>query len=280
MSFSFSIAAARPPVFERLHDALVQDLGEAVMWESTPEEPWPEDFYCHSYLWGISTRAVEMSWLGDSFQVRIMTCSCRQDYELGLRAVELVAEWSDASIEPESGMIMTASQLRTEFGDEWVASMVDSGATVIPRMLESGTVAGPLTLPGPERDFVIGERVLAELAGPKETFADRLFAKIREVRYFDPAGDYFRANRVELTPDDGDPVTFAVWGPEVRYVLPDVKLIAVPVQPTIFIPLDVVPELAGEACRRLDERQLVLEALEGERWDALVEAARSHAVDI
>ncbi len=278
MSFSFTISPSSEVGFSSLVAALQSEFGSILTWEDEPPSPWPIDYYTHVFLWGVSTRSVELAQVEDGFQVRIMSCSCAQDYELALRTVEIVAQATGGMIEAEFGNEVTVETLREEFGRDWVNSMVTSGASFLPRLVASESMKGPLTLPGPVRDFVFGPRVIAELAGPEETFAERLFEKIRQVRYFDDE-EYYQAKKMKVTPNDGKPVDVAIWGEGVTYLLPNVKLLVLMADDApIFVPAEAIWELAGDACRALDDAQVLVEAIEGDEWLAVIERALKLAV--
>ncbi len=116
--------------------------------------------------------------------------------------------------------------------------------------------------------------MIAELKGPEESFVERLFTKIRQVRYFDDE-EYFQATKMQLERKDGEPaVTVAIWGEGVSYLLPNVKLLAIVSDPPIFVPAEAVWELAGANCRALDDANVLVESIEGDEWLALIERAR------
>lgn len=278
MSFSFTISPADNVSFAALDAALRAEFGSALSWEGEPPEPWPLDHYAHAYLWGVSTRSVELGRLDEGLQIRIMSCSCSEDYELALRTVEIVARMTGGEIESEYGETCDIGTLRLAFDQGWVDQMVESGATILPRMLEGGRVQGPLTLPGPERDFVFGARVMAELGEVDDTYPERLFTKIREVRYFDDDA-YFAANVMQVTPPGGEPATIAVWGPGVKYLFPNVKYLVVSAETPLFVPAAAVWELAGAACRALDDAQVLVEAIDDQDWDDLVKRAQALSVE-
>ncbi len=278
MSFSLYIKGARPTCAEV--NAFCAEKYADFSWDYLPEaDAWPDDEYGHAFRWGVSTRTVELGMSEDSFQVRIMSCSCPEDFELALAIVEFVANQYDAEIESEYGNTCSAAELHSEFDQDWIDEMADRGATILPRMLESGDVAGPLTIPGPRKNFVFGERVQAEVGPVDDGYADRLFDKIREVRYFDPDEIYFHANVMQIE-NDGERTLFSVWGPGVDYVFPDVSNLVIVDDRHIMIATEDIERLPHVNFRFLDDQQLVVDAVPEANWPEVVEAARGIGTEL
>ena len=277
MSFTFTIQGARPD-YPALEAALSARFGSRLSCDDPPEGPWQGNHYTHVYLWGVSTRAVEIGAGDDGVSVRIMSCSCTEDHELALAAVEHFAS-GGRIVEPEYGESGPWEAIRGDWEGEWTTQSVESGATILPRMLAGGEIAGPLTLPGPVRDFVIGPWLAGQLEPVDASYAERLFERIRAVQYADLEEQYFRASVLELQVADDRTRSLVVWAPGVAYLFPYVELIVVHAEDYLFIPSEALFELAGDACTRLDERQALVEAIdEGPAWDALIERARVHVV--
>ena len=229
MSFSFYINAPEPPDYQRVLDGI--DLWDVHCDEEEPEDgPWPEGTL-HFYRENLSTRGVEISLEEGKFQVRILTLSSPEDYELALRFTESAAEELGQEVEPEGFVAMPAVALRDRFDDNWIRHTNEYGAAIIQQMVKEADSSN-LTMDGSKRPIYIGPRVVQELEddGPEEDFPDRLIEKMREIQNIDE-GEYFFANVMEARPteagqEDDAKFTFAVFGPEVKYLLPSARFYA------------------------------------------------------
>src|SRR5579871_2476870 len=110
MSFSFYVKTSTPPRWSALVDAVAEPL-----WECTEDPPEDDRFVSglvrHPYARGRAARGVEVAFEGDALQVRILTCSSKGDYELGLRTILAMARLCEANIEPEDGDAMSPAAL-------------------------------------------------------------------------------------------------------------------------------------------------------------------------
>ena len=121
-----------------------------------------------------------------------------------------------------------------------------------------------------------------QAAGPPEALPERMLQAIRRVQYVDPE-QYDPAGVLEAAAGGekgGRPFRFAVWGPGKSYLLPAVDQLLVDAdgkQTDVFlIPYQALPEIAGERCSWLDEKQTLVQAFAEREWPALVERARRH----
>jgi len=140
---------------------------------------------------------------------------------------------------------------------------------------------GTISIPGPNRSCEIGPRLLAELeaAGPPETLVERVLATMRRVQWDVPAG--FRDAGVFASGGNGDgegarKTRFAVWIGEENLVLPHVDYVALRVTDgeIVIVPYAEVTRLAGAHATLLDESQLLVRAMGGDEWQAVVARAR------
>lgn len=231
------------------------------------EGPLENGIVFHLYIPGCSTRTVECCLESEGkFSVRLMSSSSPEDHELALRCLEVIgAVGRDVVFEGEDGE--SGTDLREAFDREWVERSVASGPGVLAQMAKESTV----TIPGPHRPSYIGPRLLAELEPEREDFASRLFDAMRRTQYVD-VESYYPAN--SLCADDSP--EFAIVSEEVSYLLPAVDYYALLVDQDsapLFVPADALPKLTDRWCW-LDERQRLVEAIEGDDWRALLERAR------
>ena len=230
MSFSFYMETAQSPDFQNTIAAVSVPLEcEEAEYDFYPQSgPFPEETFFHFYIFGVSTRAIEVGYSNGAMQVRIMTCSCREDFDVAFELVREIARSCNASIQPEDrdGSISVA-EFDATYDDAWVDDMVKSGATFLPAMIREREMASPLTLPGPVRDFHIGDRLLGEIEAEGGDFADALFKRIRETRYVDPDQYFFHANQMAIQAEGSDvQKIIAAWGPGVDYIFPRVDYFA------------------------------------------------------
>jgi hypothetical protein len=243
------------------------------------DEPWPER-PLHFYLPSVSIRAIEAVWEDGTFQVRIMAFSGREEYDLAFALLERAAELFESDVEPEDGEPVAVERLREAYGPTWVEGQM-SLFQVLPQMARQQ--GNTLQMMGPVRPFHLGPRLLGELegAGPPEELPERIIELMRRVQYVDPE-EYYCAGALRLEKrGGGKAITLAAWGPNVRYLFPDVQYLAVieGEQGHFMVPYRALPEIAGDRCTFLDEVQTLVEPFDDYEWADLVERARPHAVD-
>ena len=156
----------------------------------------------------------------------------------------------------------------------------ESGTRILAEMIRDGR--GPMSMPGPNRSCYVGERLLAELevAGPRDTLADRVLETMRRVQWDVPAG--FRDAGVFVSGDKieskagGRETRFAVWLPDEDLVIPRVDFVALRVTTgeVVMVPSGAVAELAGPHGTLLDECQLLVRRMSPAEWEATIARAR------
>jgi hypothetical protein len=240
-----------------------------------PGEPWPEGIR-HLFREDVSTRTTEITSSGGVLTVRMFSMASPEDIELAIAVVEYIAEHAGvAVVESESRGTLAVNELANVYDATWIETQLISGHGALGTLVREGK--GPIELPGPNRSFVIGARVLLQL-GPDKPHR-RLLEAIRHVQWIPiRSGSIFTAQ----AKSDHRQITIAMWlGEEV--VFPDVEFCGIAVdpdadKPTVFlIPAARVPELAGERWTAIDERQGILAEVGGD-WAAVVEAARRFQV--
>jgi hypothetical protein len=277
VSFSFYTTAYGPPPLAHLLTS-ADDHGDLQVAEELVD-PWLEGYAFHLHRDQLSTRGVELCWESDQLQVRLLTLSSPEDWELAFRVLE-EATGGRGTIRAEDGREESVEDLRRVFGD--LCSTTNEGGTrfLIERIEEGET---NLTLPGPIRPFCIGPRVLEELLseGPREGLTERLLDRIRNVQYTREAEHYYAASVLQAASGEEVKFTLAAFGPGVRYLLPEVQFVALVSDDDqeLFLDYDSLLVLLSSWCRYLDERQVFVEALEGQNWTLFLEVARSCGVD-
>ena len=280
MSYTFSILAPTVPTYRAVFDrvglpGLQFEEGEP------PSGSWQEG-YLHVYREGISTRSVEIALEDGRFEVRILSLTAPEDYELAFRLVEALAPGPATEVEPEDGDPFPVSELRRAYGAEWISGQIDSGVRVVAHMAtERGEEAG---IPGPIRTCYLGPIMVAALtaAGPPESLAGRVLEAIRRVQYVDP-DLYLDATVMEIQLRDQGAVSCVIWGAGCGVIVPPVEYVLLPEGedddvPGEFLlaPRSIVPEIVGDRWSRLDERHHLIEPIEPHAWPALIARAREH----
>jgi hypothetical protein len=295
MSFSFYIKAPFSPEYQNVMDGL--DYWDIHCEEGNLEDSsWPEGTF-HFYRDHVSARGVEITYQDNQFQVRILTLASPDDYELGFRFVESLAGILDQRVKPEDYEPIPVDQLRERYNADWIHQTNTYGAAVIREMLQGGEHE-LMTLYGSKRPFHLGLRTIQELedGGPEEEFLDRLMESILRVQNVD-GNEYFFATIMEAkrnleTEDSEEPqegeaetdnkMTFAVFAPTVQYLMPDVQYIALVQgedEAPMFIPYDKLPLLLPEdSWSFIDERQMLIDAVDEEDWPGFLHRARKFEV--
>jgi hypothetical protein len=130
VSFSLYLKGRKLPAYAELSGRLgLEDL------RCEEEKTDIREGYLHLYRKHVSTRSIELAlepgklpFSKGTLQVRILTGSCKEDFELALRAVEQAALLLNASIEPEDAEAISIIDFRKEYGADWVAGMIESGS--------------------------------------------------------------------------------------------------------------------------------------------------------
>jgi hypothetical protein len=264
VSFSFYVSLAAPPSLARL-----LAIAPGASCDDAPEDhaetaPLPAGYACHLYRHGESARGVEVAYENGQLGVRIMTCSSRADYELG---VALARGFGDATVAAEDDGEIES------YDDAWIDRMVAWGPDAVMRMAESGC-----EMSGARRRFHVGPRLIAELraSGAADTLGARLLERFVRVQYVDEEG-YYAASTFEVTPRDGrPPYTLAAWAPEVRYVFPAVERLGLVAEDgAVEIAHARGAELAGERWTWLDDKQALVEPIPDDEWEQLLRRARA-----
>jgi hypothetical protein len=283
VSFTFSVATASPPPLA----SIVGRLGGGLRFEEDltagGATPWPR-MCVHLYTPGVSTRSVEVCYARGAVKVRLLACSAPEDYHLGLRLVRVVAELAGAPIHPQDGGEIAATDLHDRYGAEWVAGQVSAGAGVLAALAAEH---GQVTMRGPVRDFHVGKRLLDELRdGSAPRFAERVLAAFRRTQYVDPE-HYYEAHPIEVAAADGTrTLEVAMWAPSsIGYLFSPVDYVFLMAKEqdggdVLVVTYDAVPEIAGDRCAFLDERQLLVEPVGEREWSELSERAEKYRVEL
>ncbi len=267
MSYSFYVPMPSPPSVSFFDDLGFPDL---VCIEDMPEGPLPPGYF-HFYRDGISTRGLEVCFEEGALQVRIMTGSCREEYELALAMVKQAARISGAPIESEEGDVAGPDEIDATHGAEWIARLVRSTDAIVHIARQDG---GTVTMSGPVRPFHLGPRMLRELnADDPDGLADRVLAAMRACQWVDP-DRYYSASTMQVSLQGGAKVTLTAFAEGVGYVLPNVQFLAILDEPHFTIRRDSLLEVPGVRWRWLDEVQLLVEPIGQGEWPRFIAAAR------
>ena len=228
------------------------------------------------YRPGLSTRAIEVSRSAEELSVRILVCSAPEDHELALALTGTAAALAGvAEVETEQDGPMPPGELLDAFDRAWIEQEIAFGASAVLRIAEEqpGRVAN---LAGPVRPTLIGPRVAAEIRTQwPGGVAAGLVAVMRRTQW---PGDA-RTSSVFAVSDGDRVVNLAVLAGGSRTILPDVHGIAIPnAGEQLYLTPDSVVDLLPDHARFLDERQVLVEPVEPDRWAAFLAIARGATV--
>jgi hypothetical protein len=275
VSETIAIAIAEPPDFIGTLDAISEalHLNDLRSLEDVPEPgtPWPSGIR-HLFREGVSTRTTEITYDGSELAIRIFSMASAEDVELAVALAEYMAEHAGtAEVESESGGTLVAGELASFYSADWALRKVESGYRVLSALVRDGK--GPIEVPGPNRTFCFGPRVMLQL-GPEQPHL-RLLEAIRRVQWI-PVRT--AATFVATAKSDQREIKLAMWlGEEVFFPIVDYAGIAADPtadKPEVFlIPYARVAELAGDRWTPVDEKQGLLADCSDD-WPELVAAAR------
>ena len=284
MSYELVVPASTPPSWRALRDGI--GLPEL---RALPDEPGGEDWpagglrLCRA---GLSTRTTDVDWKDGKLTIETLALASPDDFELALRVAETAAELAGAAtIHADYFGDIQIGELRTLHPADLMREQAESGTSALVKLVNEGR--GTISIPGPNRSCEIGPRLLAELeaAGPPETLVERVLATMRRVQWHVPAG--FRDAGVFASGGNGNgngngdgegarQTRFAVWIGEENLVLPHVDYVALRVTDgeIVIVPFAEITRLAGAHATLLDESQLLVRAMGGDEWQAVVARAR------
>lgn len=281
MSYSFHVELDAPPRYEEVLGVTAVELDTAEgLADDLPPGPWAEGHVLAVWQHETSTRPIELSWEDGAFGVRILACSCPEDYELGLELVCEVARAADAEIESEDSVRFAPDDRAEHYGPAWIEDHIRANVAVaVMQAEEAAADGGVLQLPGPTASFHFGQRVLDAIDDADADDAhEALFTQMRSLFYFDDER-YYRANAMVAKFEDGREIILTALAPGVAYVFPPVEYLAVLAEPSFEIRRADLPELLGDSSVTwLDDSHMQIDALEGAEWQAFVERARAKAV--
>jgi hypothetical protein len=287
MSFTFTVRSPAPPDYARVLSELgLEGVRPDPLEDHHPEDgPWPESHVHHFYRHGLSTRGCEIEYDNNVFSVRINTLGSPEDYDLGMRFIEVVAEFAGKKIRTEDDIIISRHDLRSKYDSEWVRQTNLFGLDAFVKMIKEGD-GSDWQLIGCIRPFHLGPRLLGELenAGPMHELLERLMAHYRCVQYIDDNDRYYAAEVMAMKKtEDGEEIRLAVFGPGVDYLFPTVPFLVLVGEnegdAPIRVPIEILPMLAEGRWQWLDEKQTLVEHIPANEWPRILSIARLHAVD-
>ena len=277
MSYDLAVAAPEAPSWRALRDAVA--LRDLLIVPGEPAgESWPDGglAFCRE---GRSTRTTEVDWQARMLKIVIRALASPDDCDLALRVAEAAARLSGAAtVEADYFGAVDLRELFRLHDADWMREQAESGTRALATLIRDGR--GPMSMPGPKRSCFIGERLLAELeaAGPSAALTDRVLATMRRVQWnvppdFRDAGVFVSGGGED---GQGRETRFAVWLPGENLLLPRVEFVALRVTEgeIVMVPFAAVAQLAGPHGTLLDECQLLVRAISGDDWTALVARAR------
>jgi hypothetical protein len=277
VSYDLSVVALEAPSWRALCDAVaLSDL--LVVPREPADESWPEGglWLCRE---GRSTRTTEVEWQAGRLKIVIRALASPDDCDLALRVAESAARLSGATtVDADYFGAVDIPELFRRHDADWMREQADSGARALVQLIRDGR--GPMSMPGPKRSCFIGERLLAEIeaAGPPRALSERVLATMRRVQWNVPPG--FREAGVFVSggrdKSQGRETRFAVWLAGEDLLFPRVDYVALRVTEgeIVMVPFALVAELAGPHGTLLDECQLLVRAISGDDWTALIARAR------
>ena len=235
-----------------------------------PSTPWPDGIR-HLFRHDLSTRTTEITCGGGEFAIRMFSMASREDVALA----EVVAAHAGVTeVSSEQRGTLSPGELAGYYTADWADRQIESGHRVVSALVRDGK--GPMEIPGPNRSFIVGPRVLLQL-GP-EAPAQKLLEAIRRVQWIPirTAGQFSAHAKT-----DNREIKLAMWlGDEV--VFPGVEYAGISdpnaeKREVFMIPSSRIPELAGERWTPIDEKQGILAEF-GDDWPAVVAAAKKFEV--
>jgi hypothetical protein len=280
MSYSFYVASPAHVAYSAVVSGLgLEDVRDL---EGTPaDDRWVEGFHHHFYRVGLSARGVEVCREDERFEVRLMTCASRDEYDLAFRIVDRIVGLTGTSAFSEEAVEFVPQTRAAHYGGAWIDETIRVGAGTLLRMVDDGH--GPLSLSGPVRTFRLGDRVVQSLRaeGPEDTIGDRLLEKMQTLQWL-PRDGWVEVPMRRLIAEgqaEEDAYTVASFAPGTAALLPPVDLLEIAGTEPLFVASEAALDLVPSA-RWLDDGHVLVPAIGRSDWPGLIDRLRPLAVDI
>lgn len=240
-------------------------MGRGAVVSPMPEssQRWPSGAF-RACLPNTSTRGLGLSVEGGRFTITVPTLACPEERDLAWLLAAEVARDAGDEIEVD-GVRVDAADLPRHGGPSDVVFARDCAE------IAAHARRAVITLPGPNRDFHVGPRLVQELGTDPAAWA----SVMRRVQY----GAVDDAPREKRSSERGSLSVVAVE-PNTTAVLAWSDLVAFgPDDDALVVPFSRFVELAAGRAIALDERNVVIGALTHAEWDALLERALPYAID-
>jgi hypothetical protein len=240
-------------------------VGRGAVVQPMPDssQRWPSGSF-RVHLPNVSTRGLGLTVEAGRFTITIPTLACAEDRDLAFLLAAEVAQAVEDAWELD-GVSVPNSHLIPLPGASAVAFTNDCAE------VEQRARNAVITLPGPNRDFHVGPRLVDDLGTDPAAWASAM----RRVQY----GIVEEAPRERRGSDHGNVSVVAVQ-PGTTAVLSWSDLVALgPDEDALVVPFARFVELTAGRSVPLDERSVVIGALSHAEWDSLLERARPFALD-
>lgn len=238
---------------------------------------WPE--FANIYREGISIRPVETAVEDGTLQVRIFSGSAPEDYALGLKIAECVGREYGQPIVSEEGETSSADKLSERYSDDWA---IRHSHETVAMLLDMGAVdqVDNMKVAGVHGTMALGPRVVTALREDRDGFAEAYFKRFRMLNY---PGDVFQASIIVLRDEATKKlarVTTLTNG--VATLLPARARFLALNKPSeegsLHIKFDDFLAVANSHIDWVSEDAVYVPAIDGDAWQALLDAAKTHEV--
>lgn len=275
MSYCFAIKSPKSISYEDFINAIgLADLIVESDHEDVPEHLTGSNLM---YIEETSCRGVTISHSDDDYEITINHPSCRDDWHLGLKAIESLAEQFEQPIEVEDREL-SVDEFRKIYNASWIAEQFQIGADVALQQASEQKGGGTISIEGSIRPFYMGERLAKEILSnkSKEDAHAELVERMRNAQFVGP--EYFVPKVYEMSSGK----KFVAFGPNLQMVCPWVQYVALatPDNESIFVPFEALADLHAGKISWLDEKQTLLEPFSKEEWASIIEKAKAKSVDL
>jgi hypothetical protein len=235
---------------------------------------WPQGF-TYIYQDQVTARSVEVQYDGARFEVRIFTASAPEDYALAVKLVAAVAKAAHAAIVPEGAQPLSLVEFNREYDASWIMGHCHHGLNAVFDVFADSLEKGH-QISGVTGLMTIGPKIFTQMNAVGDEVAKTFFYRLKKLNYINQQ-DIYQSDLVVVKDDTSNThLRLAAYGEGVETLLCDKNTVvglSTGESSMIKVALTDMPGLLGDKALWLSEEILLLPALQGDQWEALIEAA-------
>jgi len=253
---------------------------------------------CEFYQHRISTRPIDISLEENSYEIRITTLACREDYELFAKTIDVVQKMVDGEVFYEDDDEERIEDVRDYFNQEWIERQMETDARMLLVLILGERVNDfsdndnhEVGLFGPVCEFYVGDNLLRDINVDLHTdikeASDKLIERFRYSQYSRPR-DCRRTttsmaidipNKPENDSDVPNKVTIYEQNAYDMISRTDYFMLMAHDQQMLLLDYDDFMKVAPEQWERFDNCQYFTSPLSDKQFEEFWDKAREYSIN-